>query len=406
VGIFAWIAAPIAAAVALIAAYLGFLSAAALLKRGEPPPQTGHAQRRFAILVPAHDEASVIERLLRTLRAQRYPRERFDVFVVADNCTDATAALARGAGALVHERHEPQLRAKGHALRWLLERVRERGAYDAYVVFDADSEVAPDFLLRMDARLAAGSLVIQSHYRVLNSEASAMSALRQAALASLHYLRPLGRAALGLSCGLKGNGMCFDASTLDRYGWTSVGLAEDVELHLELVRRGVRVDFAPEAVVRADMPLTLGETWSQNVRWEAGRLATVRRRALPLLYAGAIRRNAVLVDAAAEQLIPPLSVAVSAGLLATLLAIAGGNPYVAGLALCGTGGIALHIFVGLAAVRAPFAVYRALLVAPVYVGWKLMLYARAMTAPASHEWIRTTRPAAPDPESRLAKADG
>lgn len=393
-----WLLAPFAIAVAAMAAYLGMLSVAAFVNRPAVPPP-GPRTRRFAVLVPAHDEAAVIERLLRSLALLRYPRDFVDVFVVADNCVDTTAELARRAGAIVHERKDATLKAKGHALRWLFERVRARGPYDAYVIFDADSEVASDFLERMDARLTAGALVVQSHYRVLNAEASSVAALREAALASLHYLRPLGRAALGLSCGLKGNGMCFDARTLDRHGWSSVGLAEDVELHLELVRHGVRVDFAPEAVVRADMPLTLEAASSQNLRWEAGRLATIRHLVLPLLGTGIVRFDLKLVDAAAEQLIPPLSVAVSVGAACAFFGALAGNATVTTLGLVGTSGLVLHVLAGLLAVRAPVSVYRALLATPAYIGWKLLLYARATAAGPQQAWVRTERSKGPNAQA-------
>jgi hypothetical protein len=244
----------------------------------------------------------------------------------------------------------------------------------------------------MDDRLEAGGAAIQAHYAVLNAMASPVAALREAALASLHYLRPLGRSALGLSCGLKGNGMCFDGRTLDRIGWLSVGLAEDVELHLELVRRGVRVEFCPEAVVRADMPATLGEARSQNLRWEAGRLAALRRDVLPLLWRGLSRREPILVDAAVEQLVPPLSVAVSASAACALAGSAVGAPIVVAVASFAVGGFLLHTILGLAAVGAPLRTYLALLRAPVYIGWKLSLYARAAVAPATLQWTRTHRP--------------
>ena len=102
-----------------------------------------------------------------------------------------------------------------------------------------------------------------------------MAALRYAALAALHYLRPLGRARLGLSCGLKGNGMA-STPVLERYGWDWFTLAEDVELHLALVAAGSRVDFVPETTVLADMPVTLAQAASQNERWERGRLEMLR----------------------------------------------------------------------------------------------------------------------------------
>lgn len=387
---------PPAAAVATIGAYLLFLSAVGLVARRSAPP-AGPRVRRFAILVPAHDEAGVIERLLRSLAAQRYPHDRHDVFVVADNCTDATADVARRAGAIVHERQDATLRSKGHALRWLLRQVRAHASYDAYVFFDADSEVAPDFLERMDDRLTMGSRVIQGHYRVLNADASDATALRAAALASLHYLRPIARSALGLSCGLKGNGMCFSAETLDdRHGWSAVGLAEDVELHLDLVRRGIRVDFAPEAEVRADMPSTLAGARSQNFRWEAGRLAALRRQVFPLLRMGLANRNAMAIDAAAEQLVPPLSLVLGVGAICACVGAVTGSGLVTGLALFGSGGTLLHVIAGLAATGAPARLYRALFGAPAYIAWKLVLYARAAVAPSVQPWVRTGRGPASD----------
>jgi 1,2-diacylglycerol 3-beta-glucosyltransferase len=380
---------PIAATVAAMTAYLLGLSVAAIARRPAPPPAA--RIRRFAVLVPAHDEARVIERLLASLRAQRYAHDRFSVFVVADNCSDATASIARAHGAIVHERVEATLRAKGHALRWLLERVRAAGPWDAYIVFDADSVASPEFLAQMNARLATGSLAVQAHYAVLNAAASPVAALREAALASLHYLRPLGRSALGLSCGLKGNGMCFDAATLDRLGWTSTGLAEDVELHLRLVRAGIRVDFAPEALVRADMPATLDEAESQNLRWEAGRLSAIRGEVLPLLGHGVISRDPVEVDAALEQLVPPLSVAIGVSAACAVVATVVGAPLALALAGFATAGLVVHVLAGLVAVRAPARTYVALLQAPSYILWKLALYAKAVVAPANSPWVRTQR---------------
>ena len=167
-------------------------------------------------MIPAHDEELVILRLLRSLDAVDYPRDRYDVCVVADNCTDATADIARTFGARVFERTDEVERAKGFALRWLLGQIAgER--YDAFVVLDADSVVEPNLLRAFDARLAAGSQVIQAYYSVLNADASAVAGLRYAALAALHFVRPLGRSVLGLSVGLKGNGMCFAAPVLEQF---------------------------------------------------------------------------------------------------------------------------------------------------------------------------------------------
>jgi cellulose synthase/poly-beta-1,6-N-acetylglucosamine synthase-like glycosyltransferase len=372
--------------------YLLLLTGAAVLGRGASPPPEAGQRRRFALLVPAHDEEVTIGRLLASTRALAYPASRFDVYVAADNCTDRTAEVAKAAGAQVDERYDHAARGKGYALRWLLARLRERGArYDAYVVLDADTVVEPDLLTRLDARFEAGSEVIQVYYTVLNAGESPVAALRFAALAAVHYLRPLGRARLGLSCGLKGNGMAFLATVLDRYGWEWFTLAEDVELHLALIQAGLQVDFAPETTVMAEMPVTFAQAESQNERWERGRLEMLRERGPGLLLGGLKGRDPVRLDAVMEQLIPPLSVPVvlaGGALVMGLLTRSRLATLLAGFSL---GGQLAYVLTALALVRAPWRVYRALAYAPAYVGWKVWLYARSLVARGSAPWVRTER---------------
>ena len=361
----------------------------------EPPsPPNAPARRRFAILVPAHDEEASIGRLLASTDALEYPADRFAVYVVADNCQDRTAELARAGGARVEERFDDREQGKGHALRWLLGRLREHGeVYDAYVVIDADTVVEPNLLRRFDAHFEAGSQVLQAYYSVLNVGDSPLAALRYAALAALHYLRPLGRRRLGLSCGLKGNGMAFVAPVLERFDWSWFTLTEDVEFHLALVEAGLRVDFVPEATVLADMPVTFAQAASQNERWERGRIEMLRERGLGVLLAGLRSGNAVQVDAAVEQVIPPLSVpvvlagaALGAGLLLRSRLAVG----LAGFSLAGQLG---YVLAGLALVGAPWRVYLALSYAPAYVAWKVWLYGRALVTRGAGRWIRTARTA-------------
>ncbi|HEY3057957.1 MAG TPA: glycosyltransferase family 2 protein [Chloroflexota bacterium] len=377
----------VAIGLALLAGYLLLLTLAALFGR-RALPAAGPATRRFAVLVPAHDEELVIGRLLRSLSAVDYPN--FDVCVVADNCTDRTAEIARGFGARVFERFDAVEKAKGFALRWLLSQLTER--YDAFVVLDADSVVEPNLLRAMDARLASGSQVIQVYYSVLNASASAVSGLRYAALAALHYVRPLGRSALGLSVGLKGNGMCFSAPVLERFGWDWFTLAEDVEFHLALVRSGVRVDFAWETTVLADMPVTLAQAASQNQRWEGGRLQLLRSHVLGLLLDGLRLRSLLRIDAAVEQLIPPLSVPFLLGFVTLVIALALGAVPAALVAAASLVGQMLYLASGLLLVRAPLKAYLALSSAPVYIAWKVGLYATSLIqSRRAQSWVRTSR---------------
>jgi hypothetical protein len=362
------------------------------IRRRPTPSAASHLW--FNVLIPAHNEATTIEQAVRSLSAQNYPTDRFAVHVVADNCTDETAARARAAGARVHERHDTVQRGKGFALAWLIDRVRTGGvAPDAWLILDADTVAPPDLLARLAARLAAGAPVVQARYDVLEAERTWSSDLRAAALALVHHVRPLGKRWYGGSAGLKGNGMAFKDEVLRVVPWEAASLAEDVEHHLRLLVHGYRVVYAPEARVRAEMPTTLHGAQSQNERWEAGRLAMVRQRIPGTVAAGLQRRDIALLDAAAEQLVPPLAALVAltgCGLVAALL---GRSPGLARwLGACGAGQ-ALYTIGGLALTGAPPSVWLALLRAPVYVAWKAWLYCRVLVGYRPGSWVRTERPA-------------
>jgi cellulose synthase/poly-beta-1,6-N-acetylglucosamine synthase-like glycosyltransferase len=185
--------------------------------------------------------------------------------------------------------------------------------------------------------------------------------------------------------------MGFLASVLDQYGWEWFTLAEDVELHLALVEAGLKVEFVPESAVLADMPVTFAQAESQNERWERGRLEMLRQRGVRLLLDGVSLRDPVRVDAVAEQLIPPLSVPVvlaGATLAGSLLFRARLAAVLSGFSL---GGQLAYVLAGLVLVRAPWRVYRALAYAPAYIGWKVWLYGRSLTARSTAPWIRTER---------------
>ena len=376
--------------VGLISGYLTFLTLTAILARPQLPA-TGRSRVRFAILVPAHNESLLIGRLLESLNALDYPRSNFDVHVVADNCEDDTAEQARSHGAQVHERTDPENKGKGFALRWGLRQISERPeAYDAIIVVDADCVVSGDFLRRMDARLEHGAEVIQSANRVLNPTESPLAALRLASFAGYNYLRPFARSALGLSAGLKGTGMCFSAKVLGATDWDASGIAEDAEFHLELVRLGRRVEFAPEAAVLSDMPVTYSQASSQSARWERGRIELLRR--VPGLLSDAVRkRSAVRLDAAIEQLIPPLSVPFAVSVATFAAAVFWGAPTIALLAVvafvCQVG----YVFVSMVLVRAPLRTYLALAYVPRYVVWKIGTYLRSLIPGGTTKWIRTPR---------------
>ncbi len=374
----------------LFGLYLLLLTVAGLVRRARVHPP-GRPSTRFAILVPAHNEELLLPRLLESLARVDYPRELYGVYVVADNCTDATAQVARQAGATVFQRRDSQRRGKGYALEWLLERVRALGPqHDAYLFLDADSVVSPGFLAAMDRSLRAGSQVVQGYYAVSNPTQSPVSALRAVALVLMHYVRPLGRQTLGLSCGLFGTGMAFRRQVLEGSGWDAFSLAEDVEYFLKLTARGVRVHFAPEAVLWAPMPASLKDATSQNLRWEKGRLQMAWRYGLPFLAQGLLRRDWARLDAGLEQIIPPLSVTFVVALLLLVVSLLVGNTWAVGLAVALNLSLAGHLLLGLLSARVSGGLYRALLYAPWFIMWKLWVYFQALL-PGERSWTRTQR---------------
>ncbi len=390
---------------ALPLAYLALLSIAALLpRRGTsniPASLRGNAGEEdlpsIGILVPAHDEALVIGQLLASIAALDYPASCYQVIVVADNCSDETAHIARATGALVYERTDPGKRAKGYALQWLLQQLAaDRRTFDTYIIVDADSSLSPSFLRQMAGELARGAQVVQARYLVRNPNESWASGLRAVAFTLFNHVRPLGRLRLGWSAGLKGNGMCFRRDVLERFGWGASSLAEDVEFHTHLLQAGLRVIYAPETLVTAEMPTSLKQARSQQARWEGGRLALIRNCALPLLGSGLRQRDLARLDAAAEIIVPPLSVIVLLVMLCAGVALLLGWAPTLWLAAGLIAALLLYLVAGIILARLSLRAYLSLLVAPVYIGWKCWVYVAALFGRSGSSWVRTGRGQAPE----------
>lgn len=376
--------------------YLLALAIAALFAR--PSGSAGPGAHRLTVLVPAHNEAEMLPRCLAALRTQRYPAELTRIVVVADNCSDATAEVARSSGAEVMLRDEPLLRGKGRALRWALDRLlTETDAPDAVVVIDADSVAQPELLRGLEGRLAAGCEAVQGEYLVLVDGTGDAASLRSAAFLLFHHTRFAGRSRLGLPCSLVGNGMLLSRRLLESHPWSAFTAAEDLEYSTDLRLAGVQPRFAPGASVLGPAA-SLGRVGAtQRMRWEGGRFHVVRTRLPRLIAACLVHRRWALADAAIDLATPPL------GLLA-LLTLAGGAasaatavvgwvdpvavvPWGAALIL-----LVAYALVGLRAAHAPGAAYRALLSTPRFLLAKLGTYARMTHGLGADRWERSERP--------------
>lgn len=381
-GVGAWLAAASVWQVVLLAA------AARERLRGSAPDDE-EPDIRALVLVPAHDEESMIAETLAALRDLRPPAAA--IVVVADHCSDSTQDVARSAGARVLERDRGD-RGKGAALAWALEQLApELEQNDAVVFVDADCQASPNLLAAIAKRLKGGDEIVQVDYVVANPEAGPAAALRDAAFRLRNNVRPAGQHALGLSAGLLGTGMAFTTDVLRRWPWRATSLIEDAEQHLALVAAGERVAFTAAASVRSPMPATLDESADQQLRWDSGRMTLVRSWG-PLLLVGAIReRDRVRLGAAAELVLPPQSLQLAGQVAVVGVASAVGLRHTARLALLGVTAQATYVVGGLAVAGGGASAYRALLHAPALVAQKLRLSVRLALRRGPTTFVRTPR---------------
>lgn len=255
--------------------------------------------KRFAVVIAAHNEAAVIQPLLDNLQRLDYPRHLYDVYVIADNCTDRTAEIARSHGAIVARRQTADERGKGHAIRWMLTRLQlGQTQYDAVVMFDADNLVSRNFLMVMNDRLCAGKKVIQGYLDSKNPFDSWVTVSMAISYWYTNRMWQLARRNLGLSCALGGTGLCIDMNLLADLGWDATGLAEDTEFGARCVGLGIYPEWSHEARVYDEKPVTLRASLRQRLRWMQGHFACAETYALPLIGASLRERNLAKFDAA------------------------------------------------------------------------------------------------------------
>ncbi len=393
--IVAWLLLPVAALHALLAAVLLVqIVASALPRRSQVVPPTA-PRPRVAVLVPAHDEESTIAATLQALRSQLEPGDR--LVVVADNCSDATAALARAQGAEVVVRDDPLLRGKGYALDAGLRHLEAASglAPEVLVIVDADCHLHPGGLHKLAQTCASSGRPTQA----LDLMQSAPGAGLRTRLGELAWIvrnqaRPLGCLRLGWPCQLMGTGMAFPWPLIRGAALATGHLVEDLQLGIDLARSGAYPLFCPQALVTSQFPSTDDALRHQRTRWEHGHVGTLLSRAPPLLGEGLRRRDPALVAMALDLCIPPLALFVlTLGLtiLASLAAwLLGGSGAALALGLAGGAGLVASVLLAWWVHGRHLVRWSELLTVPLYVLAKLPIYA-ALLLRRKTAWIRTRR---------------
>ena len=346
-------------------------------------PESDSEAPRIAVVVPAHNEEAGIEACLASLRRCE---GAFEIVVIADNCSDATAKRAAAAGVRVLQRNDPERRGKGYALDYAFRTLLPEG-FDALLVIDADTRVEPNLIKQSALCFQAGADAVQCRYRVGNPDASLRTRLMNVALLAFNVLRPRGRERWGLSVGLLGNGFGLSRGTLEALPCDAASIAEDLEYHLRLVRDGRRVRFIDAATVYSDMPSGGRVAGTQRTRWEGGRFRMLADWGPTLakeILQGRLNRLEPLLD----LLLLPLAFHVLL-VLAALLPPFGPSR---GYALFGLAVVVLHVIAAIRVGQGGWQDYLGLAAAPFYVLWKLTLFkAYARSTRKDAEWVRTDR---------------
>ena len=286
---------PLQIIILLFTLYYFFIGFCGMWRRKENKILT--PQKTFAVIVAAHNESAVIGQLLQNLKSLEYPKELYDIYVIADNCDDNTAEIAHDYGCIVCERHHPTKKSKGFAMEWMFERLFKMDKkYDAVVVFDADNLVHPRFLLEMNNRLLKGDRIIQGYLDAKNPYDTWISGTFAIAFWVIDHISHLAKTNIGLSAVLGGTGMCIATDVLERHGWRATCLTEDMEFTMKSLAEGIKTTWAHDAIVYDEKPLTFMQSWRQRKRWAQGQFDVAHRYIPKMLKEGVKRRDIRILD--------------------------------------------------------------------------------------------------------------
>lgn len=265
--------------------------------------------KTFALIIAAHNEETVVQYIVHSLQKLDYPKDMYDIFVIADNCSDKTAERGRNAGAIVFERFSDDKRGKGYAMEWMFEKIfKMEKKYDSIAIFDADNLASKGFLKEMNNKLCEGFKVVQGYLDSKNPKDSWITGSYSIAFWQTNRMFQLARSNIGLSSQLGGTGFCVDTEILRKLGWGATCLTEDLEFSCKLVLNGEKVGWAHDAIIYDEKPLTLKQSWNQRKRWMQGFADVASRYSLKLLIKGLKEKNWVVLDCALYSIQPYISI--------------------------------------------------------------------------------------------------
>lgn len=233
------------------------------------------AKNKFAVIIAARNEEMVVGNLVASLMECNYPKELYDVYVAVNNTTDNTAKVAKEAGAIVIDVKE-KVKSKGEVLRYVFKKLKNNKDIDAYIIFDADNIVHPDFLSRMNDTLCCGYRVAQGFRDSKNISDNWISGSTSLFYYMQNFFFNKSRMTLGQSASINGTGFMITKELIDEYGFNTKTLTEDVEYTAQCALRNERIAFVENAVTYDEQPVSFKASWKQRKRWSVGCLQCLR----------------------------------------------------------------------------------------------------------------------------------
>lgn len=344
------------------------------------------------VMVPAHDEEEGIAAMLAEVQSQLAPDD--GILVVADNCADGTARLARAAGAEVIERTDMERRGKGYALAYGIEHLTPSPP-DVLIVIDADCRLTPGTINALVRSVVETMGPVQADYVLQPTERSPISMISALAFLVRNRVRPRGLLRLNQPCHLDGTGMAFPWSVVRTAPGLGASIVEDLTMGIELALLGHEPQLCIDAGVRSDLPSFRPASMRQRRRWEHGQMGALLEYGPRLIREGVLRGRSGLIAMGADLMVPPLALLVGLLLLvfgaSGVLVLVGGSTVPAWIAGVSLGLIGFGVAVGWARYGRKEIPLRYLLLVPLYVAWKVPLYLSFLVGRREQRWRRTDR---------------
>jgi len=230
---------------------------------------------KFAILIASRNEEEVIGNLVKSLKQQKYPEDLFDIYVIPNNCTDNTGKAAKKAGAKIIDCTVPT-KSKGEVLKFTFDKLSSKKDIDAYIIFDADNVVHPDFLSRMNDAYCEGAKVAQSFRDSKNPSDNWISGSYSIFYWIQNFFFNKSRMQINGSASINGTGFMISKEVIEQMGFNTVTLTEDVEFTAQCAINGIKVTFVEDAITYDEQPVEFNASWKQRKRWSMGNIQCFR----------------------------------------------------------------------------------------------------------------------------------